>query len=252
MKLAREGVPFVAVPALLALGAAFLPAPWPWVAALPVAFALFSAWFFRDPERRTPGAAGALIAPADGKILKVGPEEISIFMNVFDVHVCRAPWPGRIRAVEHHRGRFLAAWDDRAPEQNERADVWIADEARAATGAATGAGPGALRCRLIAGLVARRIICRVAAGQSIRAGERLGLIRFGSRVDVQVPPGARVSVTRGQRVRAGETILARAASAADAGDDVSAAETNVAESNAAEPTAAETDAVETTAAGGRP
>jgi phosphatidylserine decarboxylase len=192
--IAREGLPFVVVPAGVAVLASFWTA---WIAAPAALFTLFAVNFFRDPERTTPEGEGLLVAPADGKILVAGPGRISIFMNVFDVHVCRAPAAGRVSAVEHSRGRFLSAFKDAASEQNERTHLTLD----------SGAEP--IRFTLVAGLVARRIVCWVGAGQALRAGERVGLILFGSRVDVDLPSGATPAVRIGDRVRAGETVIAR-------------------------------------------
>jgi phosphatidylserine decarboxylase len=195
MSLAREAWPLLAMPALLlALSLWLLPA---WVALLPAALLLFVAWFFRDPRRSTPADADALIAPADGRIIRAGPDRISIFMNVFNVHVCRTPVAGTVTGVSHTPGRFLAAFKDDAPEHNERTEVRVED------------ADGTVRFVLIAGLVARRIVCKVAPGQKLRAGERVGLIRFGSRVDIDVPEGGTVRVAIGDRVVAGETVIAR-------------------------------------------
>ena len=196
MKLAKEGWPFVLVPLALVPLVAF--SPWPVSALLPLAAALFSAWFFRDPERTPPQDPQAWIAPADGKVLRVAPDRVAIFMNVFDVHVCRSPVAGTIGGVDHREGRFLAAWRDEAPDVNERC---LIDVQRSEGGTA--------RFTLIAGLVARRIVTRVAPGQSVAAGDRIGLIRFGSRVDVDLPAGVTPCVQVGQRVCAGETVLAR-------------------------------------------
>ena len=119
-------------------------------------------------------------------------------MNVFDVHVCRSPTAGRIEEVQHFSGKFLAAYKDSASEHNERASIRIRE------------GQSELTFTLVAGLVARRIVCRVVPGQVLRAGERVGLIRFGSRVDVSPPPGFSPRVRVGERVTAGETVIARA------------------------------------------
>jgi phosphatidylserine decarboxylase len=195
MKIAREALPF----ALGIVAACVAGALWvhPATAAVGLVLLGFVLWFFRDPERSTPDDPGAVVSPADGKIIVAGPERISVFMNVFDVHVCRAPVAGRLESVEHRPGRFLAAFKEQASEQNERVRLLLH-------------GPGGrIPFTLVAGLVARRIVCRVEAGQSIRAGQRVGLIRFGSRVDVDLPPGASVTVTRGDRVCAGETCIAR-------------------------------------------
>jgi len=195
MSLAPESWPFVLVLAgttvLVALAAG------PAWAVLPFALLAFVAWFFRDPERTVPDDPRALVSPADGRIILAGPERISIFMNVFDVHVCRAPAGGRVERVQHVPGRFLAAFKDEASEHNERTTITL------------GGNAGSLCFTLVAGLIARRIVCRVAAGQALRAGDRVGLIRFGSRVDVDLPPGGRPAVAVGDRVRAGETVIAR-------------------------------------------
>lgn len=194
MKIAREALPFVSGLAGIAAAAGWLLHPG--FAAPPVILLLFTLWFFRDPERRPPDDPRALISPADGKIIKSGAAGISIFMNVFDVHVCRAPTAGTVVDVERHRGSFLAAYKDAASEHNERATVRLRD------------GERDLSFTLVAGLVARRIVCKVRPGQRLRAGERIGLIRFGSRVDVDLPPGAQPAVRVGERVVAGETVLA--------------------------------------------
>jgi len=196
MRIARESAPFLLIFGLASLAAAWLH---PAVAVPPVLLLLFTVWFFRDPERTTPDEAGALISPADGKIIVVGPERISIFLNVFNVHVCRTPQAGEVRDVQHVSGRFLAAFKDDASEHNERTAIVVAD------------GTRTVRFVLVAGLVARRIVCKVRPGQRLGAGERIGLIRFGSRVDVDLPPGVRPAVALGQRVVAGETVIARAA-----------------------------------------
>ncbi len=194
MKISPHAWPFAAfaLVAALALGA------WiHWVAALPaVAFLLFTLWFFRDPERDVPQEAGLLVSPADGRIIRARPDRISIFMNVFNVHVCRAPAAGTVRSVSHHPGRFLAAWRDEATEQNERVVVDLDVE------------DGRLRFTLVAGLVARRILCSLEPGQVLARGERIGLIRFGSRVDVDLPDGWVPGVKLRQRTTSGETPIA--------------------------------------------
>lgn len=158
---------------------------------------LFALWFFRDPERVAPADASLLVSPADGRVLAAGPKTISIFLNVFDVHVCRTPLGGTVEDVGHFPGRFCAAWRDAAAEHNERVSILVGDGVRR------------VRFALVAGLVARRIVCRVGPGQRLRTGERVGLIRFGSRVDVSLPDGCTVTVVAGQRVVAGQTPIAR-------------------------------------------
>jgi phosphatidylserine decarboxylase len=158
---------------------------------------LFVVWFFRDPDRTPPGEPGALVSPADGRIIRAAGDSVSIFMNVFNVHVCRSPAAGTVESAVHEPGRFLAAFKDEAPLANERTAIRL------------DAGPMSLEFTLIAGLIARRIVCKVRRGQVLARGERVGLIRFGSRVDVKLPDGARPTVAVGDRVRAGETVIAR-------------------------------------------
>ena len=204
MKIAREGWPPVALVAGLTIAVGLLLHP---LAAVPLALlVLFTLWFFRDPERHPPTDPDVLVSPADGRVLIATEEKISIFMNVFDVHVCRAPAGGRVDDVTHVPGRFLAAYRDSASEHNERASIRLVD------------GQRSLTFSLVAGLIARRVVCRVAPGQVLRVGDRVGLIRFGSRVDVWPPPGSSPRVRAGQRVLAGETIIARAEPVASGAD----------------------------------
>jgi len=194
--IAGESTPFVAVLAVLAVVAA----AWePWASALPVALLGFVLWFFRDPERATEAPPGSALSPADGRIIKVDEHErrVSIFLDIFDVHVCRAPVAGRIESMVHTPGRFLAAFKDAASEHNERTAIEL------------GVPGGRMIVVLVAGLVARRIVTRVASGQSVDRGQRIGLIRFGSRVDIELPPGYRPAVRLGDRVRGGLTEIAR-------------------------------------------
>jgi phosphatidylserine decarboxylase len=195
VKIAREGLPFVLPLVAIAVALGVFVHPWAGVAAaIP---ALFTVWFFRDPERAAPGDPGLLISPADGKILATGPDRVSIFMNVFNVHVCRTPRGGTVGEVTHTPGNFKAAYRDDASEHNERVSISIEG------------GAHEIRFTLVAGLIARRIVCRVGRGDRLRTGERVGLIRFGSRVDVDLPEGSKVAVTPGQTVVAGETPIAR-------------------------------------------
>ena len=165
MKLDRAGWPFVL--ALCALGIA---AYWfsPLLSVLAAGLLAFTLNFFRDPERVTPGNPGGLVAPADGRIIRADGARISIFMNVFNVHVCRSPIAWRVTVVTHEPGRFLAAMKSEASEQNERTAIVVAPKD----------GPP-VRFVLVAGLIARRIVCRVTEGREICAGERVGIIRFG-------------------------------------------------------------------------
>lgn len=169
------------------------------------------AWFFREPKRVTPTRPNIAVAPADGTVSHVvdavPPAElglgsqpmtrISVFLSVFDVHVQRVPADGEIVQVSYHPGKFLSADLDKASEENERNTVWL----RTASGVD-------LVVVQIAGLVARRIVCEVAEGEKVTAGQTYGLIRFGSRVDLYVPRDSRVLVEAGQRTIGGETVLA--------------------------------------------
>ncbi len=197
MRIAKEAWPFAGPVGALSALALALGHPLVAAALLPVLG--FTLWFFRDPERVAPAAADALLSPADGRIIRSGPGSISIFMSLVDVHVCRSPLAGRVASVEHVPGRFLAAFRDPASEQNERVSIVV------------DGGPRPVRLALVAGLLARRIVCKVAPGQQLQAGERIGLIRFGSRVDLFLPPGARPLVALGERVVAGRTPVARCA-----------------------------------------
>jgi phosphatidylserine decarboxylase len=185
-----------------------------WVSGSATLLAAFTVWFFRDPERRCPEGEGVVVAPADGRILSV--EEVkeplglkggalndaalrvSIFMSPLNVHVNRVPATGRVVQVDYRRGRFHNAAAERASLMNEHNAVLLEAER-------TGKR---LLCVQVAGFLARRILCWIEPGQMVRAGERFGLIRFGSRVDLYLPPGTRVQVSPGQRVRAGETVIA--------------------------------------------
>lgn len=176
-----------------------------WVALLCTAGAGFCVNFFRDPVRTPPADPDAIVSPADGRVVAVGDHEepflgeparrISIFMNVFDVHVNRAPTDGVVDTVTHHPGRFVNAMAADASEHNEQTRITLA------------ADRGKLVVTQIAGLVARRIICDLQPGATVPRGERIGLIRFGSRVDVVLPARCPLRVNVGDRVRAGESIL---------------------------------------------
>jgi phosphatidylserine decarboxylase len=206
-----DGWKFVAAAALAtALLFAFVPlAGW---AALIVT--LWVAYFFRDPWRVTPTRAGLIVSPADGIVVALGPAaplpelqmgdaamtRIGIFLNLLDVHVARAPAAGRVAARHYTKGRFVNASLDKASTDNERLAIRLAP-AEAVRGAD-------IAFVLIAGLVARRIVCPLFAGQRLTAGERIGLIRFGSRIDVYLPPEFVPLVALGQRMVGGETVLA--------------------------------------------
>ncbi len=161
-------------------------------------------YFFRDPQRTAPSDKGAIVAPADGHILLVEPlpdggTQIDTFLSVWDVHVNRAPLGGRVVSSQYRPGKFFAAMKPEAGKQNERQDITLETPF------------GTIRFAQIAGILARRVVCRVKPGDELSIGDRIGLIRFGSRMEVIVPPGVTPTVTVGQRVRAGETIIARSA-----------------------------------------
>lgn len=166
--------------------------------------AAFFLWFFRDPERSIPDTAGAIVSPADGKVTDIstivvdGKERtrISIFLNVFDVHVNRSPIAGTIRDVRYQRGKFLNAMSEVCADQNEQNIVKVEGEGQT------------IVFKQIAGLLARRIVFHKKVGDRVSRGERVGLIKFGSRTDIIFDPMARVQVTRGDRVRGGASVLA--------------------------------------------
>lgn len=172
-----------------------------WVWALPFyILAAFCLYFFRDPDREIPTGPVA-VSPADGKVVVVKPENggqrISIFLNVFDVHVNRTPIPGRIAEIHYQKGKFLVASKEEASHSNEQNVITVE-------------GPlGRIEFKQIAGLIARRIVCYKKPGDTVAAGERIGLIKFGSRVDVQLGPEWEVTVRVGQRVAAGSSVIAR-------------------------------------------
>ncbi|MFN2383582.1 MAG: phosphatidylserine decarboxylase [Gemmatimonadota bacterium] len=161
--------------------------------------------FFRDPERRSPTGKDLVLAPADGRIVRIAPPEsgrgpaISIFLSVFNVHINRIPISGEVTRVEYRPGRFRAAFKGEASIDNERLILTITTPR------------GVVESIQIAGLLARRIVCHARVGDQVRAGERYGLIQFGSRVDVSLPSGTTVLVALGARTRAGVTPLARLA-----------------------------------------
>jgi phosphatidylserine decarboxylase len=205
MRIAKEGYRVIFVPAVLAVIAAVL--GWAWAATAFALVTLAVTAFFRDPERTPPRGEGLILSPADGRIVDLREVKdaasgatrttLSIFMSPLDVHVNRAPVRGRVEDVRYQKGRFIAAYKDDASENNERNAVTIVDSNARET-----------RLVQIAGVMARRIVCRVKKGDSLEAGEKFGIIMFGSRVDVHFPPGSRIAVAEGQRVRGGETILA--------------------------------------------
>jgi len=203
--IAPEGWIFVWVPVCLGGGALFL--GWSWLGWLLIAMGLFALYFFRNPDRYCDHSNEVACSPADGKVIVVGsapdelaerglPRQISVFMSVFDVHVNRAPMTGELVDYQYNKGRKFSAFKEKASLENEQnLSVWD--------------GPlGRIALKQIAGLVARRIVFDHSLGESVNRGDRIGLIRYGSRVDIFLPDNAQTLVRVGDRVRAGESPLA--------------------------------------------
>jgi phosphatidylserine decarboxylase len=205
MRLDPAGLPFIGGALLLALvsGAAVA-----WVLAIPfVVIAAFFAFFFRDPERICPPDADVVLSPADGRVLVAGPavaaatpegawQQVSIFLSPMDVHINRIPASGRITRVTYTPGRFLPANRPDAGSTNERSEIWIDHNGQT------------IVARQIVGILARRVVCRAQNGAEVRAGDRYGLMKFGSRMDIFLPTTATLEVRVGQTVRGGETVIA--------------------------------------------
>ncbi len=209
MKIDRAGFPFV-IGALVAgvlfswLNLAWIPGAVFWLLAAGCFF------FFRDPDRREPADAGpdAVLAPADGRVLHAGPadsgtapegswQQVSIFLSPLDVHVNRTPIGGRVLEVTYRPGRFLPAYDRRSGAANERSEIRLDHRGQTVV------------FRQVVGVLARRVVCRIAPGMNVARGQRFGIMKFGSRMDVFLPESASLSVTVSQTVRGGETVMAR-------------------------------------------
>lgn len=207
MKIAREGYPLVLAAASLAAAAFAL--GWQAIGIVLVILTLAVTVFFRDPERFPPGEKGLIVAPADGKVVSIASvngdtvfaeatTRLSIFLSPFDVHINRTPIEGEIAQVQYQPGQFLAAYKEEASKSNEQNALRIVDS--------SGRKVGVVQ---VAGVLARRIICRVKAGDRLARGERFGLIMFGSRTDLYLPKDCVIDVVEGQRVTGGETIVGR-------------------------------------------
>ncbi len=202
--IAVEGYPFIGAAAFITLVFALL--SWKLLAVAALAATLFVAFFFRNPDRVTPEDESAVVAPADGRVIYLGPSreehlqdemvKISIFMSVFNVHVNRAPLSGRIIDTFYRHGKFYDVRDERATFENEQQGIVLEN-----------AGGKRIVVVQVAGLIARRIVCYVRKGDMVRRGERYGLIRFGSRLDVYLPKDTDVKVVLGEKIVAGETVL---------------------------------------------
>ena len=214
MRLDPAGLPFIGGALLLAIVSAAAIA---WALALPsvglaasllfLVLAGFFVFFFRDPERTAPAGDDVVLSPADGRVLVAGPAiagaapagswtQISIFLSPMDVHVNRIPASGRVTKVAYTPGRFLPAYRLDAGTANERSEIWIDHNGQT------------IVARQIVGLLARRVVCRAKTGEAVRAGERYGIMKFGSRMDIFLPPTADIKVQVGQTVRGGETVIA--------------------------------------------
>ena len=205
MRIDSAGFPFIAGALLVGL---LVGAMGSWLLALPwLVLAAFFLFFFRDPHRVSPSTAAAVLSPADGRVLVAGPavadsappgswQQVSIFLSPMDVHVNRIPASGTVTQVSFKPGRFLPAYKHDAGSANERSEIWIDHHGQPVV------------ARQIVGMLARRVVCRVAAGTKVRAGDRFGIMKFGSRMDVFVPLDATILVKVGESVRGGETVIA--------------------------------------------
>ena len=198
----KEGYLFSAP--FLVLGIIALIAGWHWTGGILIFLGFFVLYFFRNPQRTIPSAPGLVVSPADGRVMEIVQEpldgtvgwRVSIFLAIWNVHVQRAPVTGRVADVVYRPGRFYAAMRSAASRENEQNIIYLH------------APEGRIVFKQIAGAIARRVICWKSEGQEVARGELMGLIRFGSRVDVWLPLEARIAVKRGENVKGGESILA--------------------------------------------
>jgi phosphatidylserine decarboxylase len=203
MKLAPEGYPFIGVFAALTVVSAIFTA---WAAIIPLFLTLFMLYFFRDPDRVVPAGRDIFVAPADGKVILVrdvaeskylnaDAKQVSIFMSPVNVHVNRAPCDGRVKTVVHNKGSYFAAYRDEASVRNENIEMVLETEY------------GDVLVRQVAGFLARRAVCRKKEGDILKRGERYGVIKFSSRLDIYLPKDSKVRVKIGDIAKAGETII---------------------------------------------
>ncbi len=199
----KDGYKFAAAPLLVGVAAVVF--HWNWLGSVLIFLGLFVLFFFRDPERTPPPDLHAIVSPADGRIMEIVEESrgdklgrrISVFLSIFDVHVNRSPVAGRITAIEYRTGKFYGAMRGRASAENEQNAFYVQSER------------GEVVFKQIAGWVARRIVCWKSVGDSVIRGERVGMIRFGSRMDIWLPEGVEILVRPGQHVAGGTSVLAR-------------------------------------------
>jgi phosphatidylserine decarboxylase len=215
MRIDRAGWPFITGPlvpaAAFAAGSRATGRGWPRVLAWPfLALSAYMALFFRDPDRRcdrTPPGPDEVLSPADGVVMVAGPpqegvapdgdwQQVSVFLSVVDVHVNRSPYSGEVVESSYRKGSFLAAYRKESAHRNERSELWLRE------------GDRTVVFRQIVGVLARRIVTRTGPGQRLATGQRMGLMKFGSRMDVFLPPECTITVHEGQRVRGGETVIA--------------------------------------------
>ena len=205
MRFDPAGYPFIGVSVVLAVVAGTFVTPW--LAAPFLLLAGFFLFFFRDPERRATAAANAVVSPADGRVLVAGPavagaapagewQQISIFLSPMNVHVNRVPVSGRVTQVSYVPGKYLPAYAHDAATANERSEIWIDHNGQA------------IVARQIVGMLARRVVCRLREGAEVKAGDRYGVMKFGSRMDIFLPMNAELMVQVGTVVRAAETTIA--------------------------------------------
>jgi len=202
MKIAPDGIPVVAFSGFMFIGSLFFV---PVISPVFVILTFSLAWFFRDPERTMPGEEDCWVSPADGRVVELSEgdhpfmgsagHKIGIFMSVLDVHVNRSPFTGVVEHLEYVPGEKMMAFNEKASEKNERMYVGLTTE------------KGPLLLVQIAGFLARRIVCRLSKGDVLQKGQRFGMIKLGSRVDVYLPPGVEPRVRIGDRVRAGASII---------------------------------------------
>ena len=205
MKFAREGYPLIFGSGVVTLVLNVL-AGW-WVGLVALALTIFVASFFRDPEREIPEGEGLVVSPADGRVMVAGAptgeasppgdwQQITIFLSPMDVHVNRMPVGGRVRKVRYHPGRFLPAYRADAGDLNEYTEVWLDH------------GAQTIVVRQVVGILARRIVCRVKEGDTVQGGQRFGVMKFGSRMDVFVPIGSIITVKVGDHVVGAVSVIA--------------------------------------------
>jgi phosphatidylserine decarboxylase len=201
---AREGIPFVLIGLFIAI--AFIFAGIWWLAIVFVLLAAFTAYFFRDPDREITSEQNLVVSAADGRVTRIeklnpenddSPNVVSVFLSIFDVHINRSPIAGEISEVVYSKGKFVIATREDASQINEQNALTIKNERMT------------IVCKQIAGVLARRIVCWKRAGDRVVLGERFGLIRFGSRTDLILPPEVEIAVKVGDRVRGGVTIIGR-------------------------------------------